>query len=198
MSPEQMTQFRALRGIQGQTTGTRRVEEAVNRSDPAFSPSGLKEFLESEKAETTTLAFQVLSRIEQSLQVTVIAELKHEFGSEESDWWFNGVPIKVRKKIDDRINEEGGKKGGREENFDLIDYRDVIEANWELFEGLFARGKGRDKRTKWLVEINDLRKSVMHASKGTRLPISREQLAFLEEIEDWLETQLDVAREGAE
>ena len=98
---------------------------------------------------------------------------------------------RIRKKVDDRINEEAGKKGGREQNFDLIDYHDVIHANWELFEPTLARGKGsKENRTKWLVEVNDLRKPVMHASKGQSLPITEEQLALLQEIHRWLVTQV--------
>jgi len=191
LTPEQMIQFRALRGVQGQTTGTRRIEQYISQTEPTFNPSGLKEYLEREKAQTTTRAFQEIQAIEQILQATVLAELKSEFGDDVQEWWFNGVPKAVRKKVDDRINEEGGKKGGREQNFDLIDYREVIQENWTLFESSLGRGKGsKDSRTKWIVEVNDLRKPVMHASKGQSLPITEEQLALLEEIHQWLETQV--------
>lgn len=188
MSAEQMTQFRALRGVQGQTTATRRVEEILHKRDASFEPPGLKEFLEREKAQTTTRAFQEINQIETILQRDVIDELKNEFGRDENDWFFAGVPKSSRKRIDDRINEDGGKKGGREANFDFIDYRDVITDNWSLFESRFARGKGsKDSRTKWIVEVNELRKPVMHASKGKSLPITEEQLASLVEIRRWLQ-----------
>ena len=91
-------------------------------SDDKFqtlTPPGLREFLEREKAQTTTRAFHVITHIERTLQSSVLGELKSEFGPEEKDWWFGGIPKEVRKKVDDRINEEGGKKGGREENLDL-------------------------------------------------------------------------------
>jgi DGQHR domain-containing protein len=191
LSAEQVAQFRALRGVQGQTTGTRRVEETLRRQDPAFDPPGLSEFLEREKAQTTTKAFQVIQHIEQLLQTTILSELRSEFGETEQDWWFNGVPKSVRKKVDDRINEEGGKKGGRAENFDLIDYRDIVVTNWPVFEATLGKGKGsKETRTKWIAEVNDLRKPVMHASRGAGLPITEEQVAFLQEIDDWLQTQL--------
>ncbi len=197
MPPEALIHFRALRGVQGQTTGTRRVEEFIRRSVPTFDPPGLREFLERQRSQTTTRAFQSLTRIETILQSNVVGELKNEFGTDELSWWFNGVPKGVRKKVDDRINEEGGKKGGREENFDLIDYRDIAVENWQLFEGTLARGKGsKDKRTKWIVDVNELRKSVMHASKGVSLPITEEQLAFLEEVEQWLRGQVEAEGEG--
>jgi DNA sulfur modification protein DndB len=192
LTTDQVALFRALRGVQGQTTGTRRVEEALRRAEPTFDPAGLREFLEREKAQTTTRAFEEIQAIEQILQRSILAELKSEFGSEEKDWWFNGVPKSVRKKIDDRINDEGGKKGGREQNFDLIDYREVIVANWQLFESTFGRGKGtKEARTKWVAEVNELRKPVMHASRGTSLPITEEQSTLLQETHAWLTTQLE-------
>jgi DGQHR domain-containing protein len=191
LTADQIAFFRALRGVQGQTTGTRRIQEALRRVEPTFDPPGLKEHLEREKAQTTTRAFEIQA-IEQILQKSILAELKSEFGPDEQDWWFNGVPKSVRKKIDDRINDEGGKKGGREQNFDLIDYREVIQANWPLFETTFAHGKGsKENRTKWISEVNELRKPVMHASRGTSLPITEEQLAVLQETHTWLTTQLE-------
>lgn len=191
MTSGQMIQFRALRGVQGQTAGTRRLEEAVRQFQSDFDPPGLREFLEREKAQTTTRAYEKIQLIEQILQATVLSELKSEFGPNEEDWWFPGVPKNVRKKVDDRINEEAGKTGGREQNFDLIDYREIIQSNWPLFEAVLARGKGsKENRTKWIVEVNDLRKPVMHASKGQSLPITEGQLALLQEIHDWLESQV--------
>jgi DGQHR domain-containing protein len=190
LTPEQMAYFRSLRGVQGQTAGTRRVEEYLSRFDKTFDPPGLRDYLDREKSQTTTRAFQEIQAIEQILQAATISELKNEFGKTEAEWFFNGVPKSVRKKVDDRINEEGGKKGGREENIDLIDYRDIMLANWSLFEEAFARGKGsKEARTKWLVEVNDLRKPVMHASKGVSLPITEDQLAFLQQIRAWLRSQ---------
>jgi len=190
-TPEQMTGFRSLRGVQGQTAGTRRIEQYICQTEPTFDPPGLREYLDREKAQTTTRAFEEIQAIEQILQATVLSELKGEFGENEQTWWFNGVPKTVRKKVDDRINEEGGKKGGREENFDLIDYREVIRDNWTLFEDSLGRGKGsKDQKTKWIVEVNDLRKPVMHASKGQSLPITEDQLALLRDIHQWLETQV--------
>ena len=62
-------------------------------------------FLSLEMAQTTTQAFELLQGIERVLQSTILSELKSEFGSDEADWWFAGVPKDVRKKVDNRINE---------------------------------------------------------------------------------------------
>ena len=192
LTPDQLAQFRALRGVQGQTTGTRRLEEVIRRAEQTFDPPGLSDHLDREKAQTTTRAFEEIQVIEQILQTTVLTELKSEFGKDEKDWWFNGVPKSVRKKVDDRINDEGGKKGGREQNFDLVDYREIVQDNWGIFEAALARGKGsKENRTKWIVEVNELRKPVVHASRGVSLPITEEQLALLQEIRSWLRVQIE-------
>lgn len=68
MSEEQMKQFRALRGVQGQTTGTRRVEQFIKSSQPAFDPPGLSDFISRTKSETTKQAFEQLHKIEVLLQ----------------------------------------------------------------------------------------------------------------------------------
>lgn len=94
LTPEQMIQFRSLRGSQGQTTGTRRVEECIKKVIPSFDPPGLHEFLEREKAQTTMRAFEEYNKIELIIQQTVLSELKNEFGHNEKDWWFGGVPQK--------------------------------------------------------------------------------------------------------
>jgi DNA sulfur modification protein DndB len=71
-TPEQMSQFRALRGVQGQTAGTRRLELYIQQTDPTFEPPGLNEFIEREKAQTTTRAYEEIKAIEHILQTTVV------------------------------------------------------------------------------------------------------------------------------
>jgi hypothetical protein len=85
-----------------------------------------------------------------------------------------------------RIEESDGKAGTREQNFDLIHYRDIIHHNWELFEKLFAYGTtgNKDKRTGWINEISLMRNSVMHPSR--REFLSPDKLSKLEQYEEWL------------
>jgi len=187
LTAAQMSAFRSLRGVQGQTTGTRRCQQALQAVDSSFKPHGLDDFLDAERLQNTHRAGEIILEIERVIQRTVLEELKREYGESEQDWWFGGVPKQVRKKVDDRINEEGGKGGGREANFDLIDYREIALANWPMFEAIVADGKGnKDARTRWMTEVNDLRKKAMHASKGLHLPITSEQLVWLESRADWL------------
>jgi hypothetical protein len=195
MSEQEMRNFRALRGIQGQTAATRRCQADLKTEHPSFAPAGLQDFLDAEAAQTNTKAREVIIRIETSLQQTVLEELKAEF-QEDDTWWYVGVPEPVRKKVVERIEETKGTQGGREANLDLIDYAAIIQVNWSLFDKLLGYGKGNKKqRTKWILEVNNLRQIVMHASKGTHLPVTQAQLAFLQDMENWLGRQVSGSTE---
>jgi hypothetical protein len=90
------------------------------------------------------------------LQEFIVDELKREFGTSDDVWWYEGVPAQIRSRVTQRMEEEKNKRGGKEYYFDLIDYRKIIADNWNLFEKVFAFGKGnKDKRTEWLDFVNE-------------------------------------------
>ena len=189
---DQRRRFRDLRGVQGVTTRLRRAQQALHAQMPAFNPHGLDEFLRSEKAETNKHAKELLDKIEVLLQSTILSELKQQYGSEETGWWFAGVPAQVRKEVSSRFEEEAGKRGGKEHYFDLIHYRTIITQNWQTFEGIFAYGKknvGKDRGTEWIKELNEFRKVVAHASSGAH--ISMEELARITQYYTWLENRIE-------
>jgi DNA sulfur modification protein DndB len=187
--------FRDLRGNQGLAKRIRRAQEALRLSFPAFSPAGLDDFLEYERAQTNVRAKAALDSIERILQRVVIDELKRECG--ESDWWTLGVPKKVRKKAGDLFEEDDGRRGGREYYFDLIDYRDITQANFALFDPILGYGTmaGKQKRTAWISFVNDQRRLVAHASTGAT--VSVEDLEMIEEYERWLSGRVDGQDERA-
>ena len=180
-------QFRSHRGIQGITTRMRRCQQAIRDKIPTFNPNGLDEFITSEKQQTNAKAKTIIDTIERLLQRTCIEVLSDEFGD---NWWVNGVPKSVRTAASTRFEDDNGKRGAREYYFDLIDYKNITIANWILFENLFGYGKlsGKEKKTQWLVTVNDSRKVVAHASSGKTL--SLEELEFLQNIETWLTTSI--------
>ncbi len=187
LSGDQRQSFRELRGNQGKASGLRRCQLGMAERMPDFKPPGLDEWIELDRARTNERASATILRIEKLLQATVLAELKQEFGEDESEWWFKGIPKAVRKHVDDRINDDQGQRGGREENLDLIHYRDIATANWLLFQELLGYGKGsKDRKTGWIVDVNEIRKTAMHASRGAHAPVTYEQLGRLEDYERWL------------
>lgn len=183
---EERKRFRDLRGIQGQTTRTRRCQKAIREQLPHFNPPGLEEFLKAEKAQTNQKAKEVIDRIEKALQEIIMQELRQEYGAGEAQWWMLGVPKAVRLKVTERFEEDDGKRGGKEYYFDIVDYQKIVLNNWEQFEPLLAYGKGgsKEKRLSWLNFINEKRKIVAHASSAVSLSV--EDLGQLEQYEDWM------------
>lgn len=187
LSPPARKQFRDYRGVQGVTTRMRRCQQAIREQIPTYNPNGLDDFIQAEKQQTNTRAKEIIDNIEIILQKVTMEVLTGEFAEE---WWVLGVPKGVRTSASTRFEDDDGKRGEREFYFDLIDYRKIANDNWKLFENLFGYGKasGKDKRTQWLVTVNDSRKVVAHASSGKTL--SLEELETLQNIEQWLKRSI--------
>lgn len=194
LSEDERRQFRSLRGSQGQTTRTRRCQQAIRNHFPDFNPYGLDEFLEFEKAQTNLRAKEIISRMEVMLQTLIMEELRREHGPNESQWWLVGVPKSVRLKVTEKYERDDGKRGGKEFYFDLIDYKKIATDNWELFEPLLAYGRkgSKDKRTHWLDFLNEKRNLLYHSSSG--ISVSLDVLNQLQEYEDWLSNQIIVTQ----
>jgi len=190
LSSDQRRQFRDLRGVQGVTTRQRRMQQALRAANADFNPAGLEEFLRNEKAETNKHAKDLLDKIELLMQSTIVSELKQQYGSEETGWWFRGVPQPVRKDVSARVEEDAGKRGGKEYYFNLIHYRAIITHNWQIFDKIFGYGKknvGKEKGTDWIKELNEFRNVVAHPTSGAH--IAMEELATISRYHDWLENR---------
>ncbi len=190
MKPDERKGFRDLRGIQGQTARTRRCQQAIREKISDFCPAGLDEFMSLEKEKTNLRAKEVIDRIERMLQSVVLEELKRECGAMESEWWVLGVPKKVRLEVGARFESDDGKRGSKEAYFELIDYRRIALEKWEIFGPIVGYGTtgNKDKKTKWIVTVNEKRNLVSHPSSGVAL--SLEELADLEGYETWFRQKI--------
>ena len=190
MDPEQRRHFRSLRGGQGHDTGTRECQAALNGDFAEYCPGGLKEWKTRVKENTKKQARSIIDQMEKEIQERVVSMLKEEFSLTETAWWYEGVPKNVRKKVSDRIEEQGG--GEKEHYFDLLHYEAIIKSKWPLFRGTFAYGErkniGRDKGTGWLREVAAWRNRVSHASRRDYLGLA--ELSRLREYGDWLTAKL--------
>ncbi len=168
----------SLRGIQGQTARRRECEEELHNHFPGFNPSGLAEYLDLRKAQTNTQAYELIHRIELLLKEKIVSSLTLAYGI---NWWYEGVPEDVRTKASTRLEQEKG-KGERQDHLDLLDYRAIARANWEVFRPILEYdGRGKEKGTAWIAKLNEVRKGVMHPSKS--LPVTWEQLDELKRYE---------------
>ncbi len=185
LSIEDRKRYRELRGVQGQTARTRRCQAAIRNDMPQFDPPGLDEFIQREKTETNLKAKRIIDGIEVQLKNFVVEELKQEFRDSDDAWWQDGVPKTVRLDVANRKEKDDSKRGSYEAYFDLIDYRAIAQANWELLKKALGIGVGnKEKQTKWMVDVNELRNQVAHASSGIVLSI--EALTRLQGYEEAL------------
>ncbi len=193
LTEDERKRFRELRGVQGQTTRMRRCQQAIHEQYPTFNPPGLQGYLETEKAQTNTRAKEITDRIETTLQKVVLEELRREFGTDDSQWWMLGIPKNVRLKVAKVHEEDDGGRGGREYYFDLIDYRAIALQNWDLFGPILGMEAGRansgkEKRTSWMNDVNEIRRVVAHASSG--VSVSLEKLEQIQDYDQWLTKQV--------
>lgn len=176
------------RGGQGQINTRRRCEDALRGRLGDFEPPGLLEWLSQEDSRRRDEAYAVIHRLELRIRRLVIEGLKSKFGSTGNRWWKEGVPLGIREEASKREEQSDEPDCGREAFLNLIDFQRIIKrtGNWEILQGDLSFGgqRGKDKGTKWLAKLNDIRKVVMHPAEGRTL--SSEQLGFLRELEEWL------------
>lgn len=184
LSTAERREFReSLRGIQGQTARRRACEEELHSQFPEFNPPGLAEYLALRTAQTNTQAYELIHRIELLLKEKVVSSLTNAYGKA---WWYEGVPEDVRTKASTRLEQEKG-KGERQDHLDLLDYRAIARANWDVFHSILEYdGRGKEKGTAWIAKLNEVRKAVMHPSKS--LPVTWEQLDELKRYDHHLST----------
>ncbi|WP_261796827.1 DGQHR domain-containing protein [Ralstonia sp. TCR112] len=191
-STEDRKRYRELRGVQGQTARTRRCQAAIRSEIPEFNPPGLDDFIQREKTETNLQAKTIIDDIEVQLKEFVVEELRQEFRDSENAWWQDGVPKAVRLEVTGRKERDDSKRGSMEAYFDLIDYRAIALNNWELFKNALSIGGGnKEKQTKWMVDVNELRNQVAHASSGVVLSI--EALTRLQGYQEILTRNINAA-----
>lgn len=187
LSIEDRKRFRDLRGAQGQVVRMRRCQQYLRQLLPKFNPQGLDEFIAKEKEQTNLKAKEVIDQIERNLQNIVMQELKLEFSQDDNAWWTLGVPKAIRVDVMKLAENDDNKRGNKEAYFNLIDYRKIALENWTLFQNILGYGKkndSKDRQTKWMVDVNDKRNAIAHASSGVMLSI--EELQELISYSTWL------------
>ncbi len=180
LSKEERQAFRLHRGSQGQTQRTKVLQVAINNEFPDFIPPGLKEHF----AEQTHKVRSLLTNMKAILKDLVIDELHSEFGSEEKQWWMEGVPEKTRQVVSQRYEEDRGRQGSKGYYFDFLDYKGVIQQNWVLFQDILQHDDSCntiENCTAWIDKIDDVQNLTIQEKA-----ITLEQFTELEMYGEWL------------
>ena len=194
LSGEQAAEYRRMYGSGGSTRYWRRLQVAIRKGRPDFSPLGLDSFIEDEAKAFNTESFEMIRELETFLNRDVRRRLEDKFGG--AKWFHLGVPRKVRESAlllmaqknveldpDDQVTEW--------DCLHLIDYQTIMVQSQEIWLELFAKRYTRPgeetktgswkARTNWLVELNRIRNENAHT-----YVVKPKEYEFLTGLTSWL------------
>jgi len=191
-----VNELKSAYGMPGDAKYWRTLQIALQKDFPEIIFEGLTEYLKKEEKENNEAAFKYIREIENTFLKDVVKQkLEDEFGK---NWFKKGVPEKtytdalaLAAKKNREIDDEEDEKDPWDQ-LHLIDYREIIVKNWpKLFEPIYTKpgeekiSGGKEAKTKWMVELNRIRNENSHTYY-----VTTEELSFIEEIYDWLNSSL--------
>lgn len=178
-------QFRRNVGAVGQKNSAFAMMERIQKHKNTFNPFGLSDYIRSQDKAGTSRARQIIPEVQLNIRLITMTLLKEKYGQEEDGWWRQGVPQKIRSEVAAR-REVSPERGELESFFELIDYKKIASANWQLFEDYLGIGNKRKKdyKLKWFDKLNTLRNKIAHPERGN---VSDEEVDFLEKISKEIE-----------
>lgn len=179
---DELRAYRRQVGNLGQSRVAFAMMDVINNAKPSFSPTGLDEYRKSHDQTGTNQARILMPKLQLEIQGVTLRILKSKYGPDEAGWWRQGVPPQVRQDVA-ALREANPELGGYEQNFDLLDYRSIASAKWELFEPFFAVGGGnsKEKQLGWFSKLSILRNRIAHPERG---PVSDAELAYIQDLLD--------------
>ncbi|MBS1164379.1 MAG: hypothetical protein H6R00_404 [Proteobacteria bacterium] len=163
------------------------IYEAV----PSFDLKEVREYLESQDAEGTKQAKDMIDEINRILFSDVLATLKAKYGEAKDAWWVQGVPKTVRNDCDRNYNENNGELERWRYLF-FVNYADIVlyGDNWEHFKDYYNfYGKGaKATLVRWIGKVNRARTVTHHAEKG---PLSKDQVAFVARVHELVKIHIE-------
>lgn len=123
--------------------------------------------------------YEYVSEAEIALHDLVSKALRQTFGDEESGYWRKGVPQSIRKKCQERREEDEEPSDSPLQYTTLIEISQIIDKNWSLFEPLLPKEYRAKKKvlTEDFIRLNWIRNAVMHPVKRRRWSESDFQFA---------------------
>ena len=110
--------------------------------------------------ENKTNVFENIIELERKLKGFVVEKLKEKHSEYEEGWWIHGVPQQLRKRIAQQ-REEDSERFDFSKYFYLIELKEIIEKNWEIFGRFFSKSNNK-KELDWLTECNKIRNIIAH------------------------------------
>lgn len=175
---ETIRHLRSRQAIKGVNDNAIELMARIHDQHKEFCPDRLKEYLETIDIAGTGEAKNLMGEIQITMFRFVTDKLKETFGDE--NWWYEGIPEKVRLSCSEIHQKEKGVKKV-EQYIHLLDYQTIAAANWSLFEKTFAMTKdgGKEKKLKWIADLNTVRNITHHEEKW---PATKDQVNFVRQV----------------
>jgi DNA sulfur modification protein DndB len=188
--PEVLKRLRSQYAEAGVQASTFALLKIINGSHPDFSPPGLSDYISKTDTKVNTEAYELLSLIEMLIFENVVASLKKKFGDGYENWWHKGVKAKTQEAAM-ALAIQKGEYTGYEKQLHLIDLKEIIENNWDIFAPKYSMytkpNAGKAKAMAWFDRLNKLRNTVDHPTSGG---IDKEELEFLKSLFDDLSAKV--------
>jgi DNA sulfur modification protein DndB len=193
LDADEASGFKGLYGAGGGTQYWRRFQLAIRAERQDFNPAGLDEYVASEERAYNTEAMEIVHELEACIKADLRERLELEHGA---NWYKKGIPRSVRLSAAEVAIKRNLDLDPEEELQDwdclyLIEYRDILNQNHEVWTRLFAKRYTRpgeeDKsgswklRTDWFQRLNDLRNDLMHNRS-----VAEDDHEFLVALRTWL------------
>lgn len=163
----------------------------IGEAQGDFDLPEVRAYLETQDAEGTKQAKDMIDEINTILFKDVLDVLKDKFGEARDAWWLQGVPKTVRNDCDRQYNENEGEHE-RWRYMYFINYADIVlySDNWDLFKdhyNFYGKGKKADL-VRWIGKVNKARTVTHHAEKG---PLSRDQVEYVRRVHELVKTHIE-------
>jgi DNA sulfur modification protein DndB len=163
----------------------------IGEAIPAFDLPEVRAYLDSQDAEGTKQAKDMIDEINRIVFDDVLTTLKAKFGEIRDAWWMQGVPKNVRIDCDRLYNENQGEHDRWRYLF-FVNYADIVTYgdNWDLFKehyNFYGKGKKADL-VRWIGKINKARTVTHHAEKG---PLSRDQVEYVRRVHELVKRHIE-------
>jgi DNA sulfur modification protein DndB len=143
-SPETIQRFRSRQALAGVNQNAIELMSFIHQDIPDFCPQQLKKYLEEIDEKGTEEARVLIDQTQKTMFKYVTEKLKEKYGE---NWWYEGIPQKVRTSCSDNHEKEKGIKH-KEQYLTIIDYQSIAHENWDLFEKAFMMSKDGGKEKK--------------------------------------------------
>lgn len=128
---------------------------------------------------------ELIEKTELQLFTWILDLLKKQYIEHPDSWWIEGIPIATRQQCQARKEQEGISGMPPEAYLTLIDFKEIVRSNWRFCSGIIepiAGQAGKDKGTKWIVDLNEMRNLWAHPIKRKYLPVPPSKIEEIKKI----------------